>query len=89
MEKVCRNLNINQFAERLRNVGFSIGVEKLGAAIAAGYFGPDIAAFQMAQNEYIIPERSVIEWIDRHAIEVEISPEVARVVEMHRERHST
>lgn len=86
MEKVCRNLSINQFADKLRDVGFSIGVGKLGAAIAAGYFGPDIAAIQMEQTEYIIPERAVAEWIDRHALEVEVRPELAAVVAAHNKR---
>lgn len=88
MPKICRNLSLNQFADKLREIGFSIGVEKLGAAISAGYFGPDIAAIQMAQTEYLIPERAVNEWIDRHAIEVEVSPEIAAVVEMNRKRHA-
>lgn len=88
MPKVCRNLTIAQFADKLREVGFSIGVEKLGAAISAGYFGPNIAAIPMAQTEYIIPERAVIEWIDQHAIEVEVSPEVAAVVAAHNKRRT-
>lgn len=88
MSKICRILSLSQFADRLREVGFSIGLEKLEAAIKAGYFGSDIVAIQMTNTEYIIPENAVNEWIDCHAIEVEVSPEVATVAEMYQKRHT-
>lgn len=76
--KICRNLTLNEFSERLRSVGFSIGTEKLKAAINAGYFGCNIAAIPMSQSEFIIPERAVNDWIDANCIETEPSSEVLR-----------
>lgn len=79
--KLLIDLTLNQAVEKLRKAGLNIGEQKLKVAIKLGVFQGAAWHIPMTNDEFIIIEKDLDDWIAIHSTDREPTAEMWEVSE--------